>query len=135
MNCSRSAFWHSTILWFMHTWLNLLLQKGPISVQLLFSWYLSSIFKNYLAHFSFQARKITKIHSKKISYTFSKTLSFYFKKWNFLRKTSYISDGNLQSLKNKNFLYFFKKVLWHFGMTADEAVKQKNTSYSRMTAN
>ena len=28
-----------------------------------------------------------------------------------------------QVLKNKNFLYFSKKVISHFGMTADKTVK------------
>ena len=32
-------------------------------------------------------------------------------------------EGNLQRRKNKNFLYLFRKVFSHFGMTADEAVK------------
>ena len=36
---------------------------------------------------------------------------------------SYISGGNLQSLKNKNVVYFFNKVLSHFRMTADETVE------------
>ena len=50
----------------------------------------------------------------------------YFRKWKFLAISliSYISGGNLQNLKNKNFLYFSKKSFpTHFEMTADEAVK------------
>ena len=52
MDCSKSVFWLSTIVfhrcgprWFMHSWLNLLFQKGSRRVQLLFSWYLFFGFK------------------------------------------------------------------------------------------
>ena len=47
----------------------------------------------------------------------------YFKKWNFLAaslKNSYISGENLQSLGNKNFLYFLRKGFPNFGVTADQ---------------
>ena len=49
----------------------------------------------------------------------------YFEKWNFLApilKNSYISIGNLQSLKNQ-----FHILFPYFGMTADEAVKEKKS--------
>ena len=36
-------------------------------------------------------------------------------------KNSCISGG--KNLKKQNFLYFFKNVLSHFGMTVDQAVK------------
>ena len=52
MDCSKSVLWLSTIVfhrcgprWFMHSWLNLLFQKGSRRVQLLFSWYLFFGFK------------------------------------------------------------------------------------------
>ena len=62
--------------------------------------------------------------------------SYIFSKKNF----SYISGGNFQSPKNKNnplwrnFLYYSKRVFPHFGMTADQAIKLKIPSYSKITA-
>ena len=64
----------------------------------------------------FPNSKVKKKHSEKIS-------------WNFLAtslRNSYVSGGNLESLKNRNFLYFHKNVFPTFLlMTADEVVNQK----------
>ena len=52
---------------------------------------------------NFPSSKIKKTHSEKVS--------FYFRKCNFLTpslKSSYISEGNLQRPKIKNFFYFGK---------------------------
>ena len=99
---------------------------------------ISSRLQGYLVHFSAQAQKIKKKKkkNKKIYYIFLKIFFLHFVKWNFLApflyfitpnskfslkkfqslRNSYISERNLQSLKNKNFLYFFKKVFSNFGM-------------------
>ena len=57
----------------------------------------SYICGNETGHFLPQARKIKEIHSGKISYISGNGKS---------EKVIYISGGNLQSLKIKNFLYF-----------------------------
>ena len=38
-------------------------------------------------------------------------------------KLSYISRGNLESLKKKSLLYFFKKKFSRFCMTTDQVIK------------
>ena len=74
--------------------------------------------KKLLSGVNFPSSKVKKTHSEKKNVK-------YFGKWKFLApslKNSYISGGNLQSLKNK-FLIFLEKVLPYFGMIADQIVK------------
>ena len=58
------------------------------------------------------------------------------KKLIFFLKQNFLYFGReVAKPEKQKFLYFSKKKFFpHFGMTADQAVKEKNPLYSRMTA-